>query len=222
MELRQLQQFSVLTEALNFHCAADRSHIAQPPFSVSIRKLGEEWRVKLFNRSPPSVRLTEAGHAALIDARCALFHAAESERVAQATVSGTGGRLRIGFVGTAKYKLLPRLLPAFQAEYPDVTLALSERGNGEILRSLEGGELDIGIIRVPLATRSQVRSSLVERDSFMAALPADHRLANKRRLSMADLADELFVHYAATELHKMPPGLTIGLAVACASVNETS
>lgn len=282
MELRQLQQFSVLAETLNFHRAADRLHIAQPPLSVSIRKLEEEWRVKLFDRSPPGVRLTEAGRAALIDARRALFHAAESERVAQATVLGTGGRLRIGFVGTAKYKLLPRLLPAFQAEYPGVTLALSERSNGEILHALESGELDIGIIRVPLATRSQVRSSVVEKDTFMAALPANHRLADKRRLSLADLADEPFVHYAANEvpglhaltmlvfqaagivpkvaqeavqvqtvvclvesgmgvalvpsvaagttsrrvvfrkLHKMPPGLTIGLAVACASVNETS
>lgn len=282
MELRQLQQFSVLAETLNFHRAADRLHIAQPPLSVSIRKLEEEWRVRLFDRDRPGVRLTEAGHAALADARRALFHAAESERMARATVLGTGGRLRIGFVGTAKYRLLPRLLPAFQAEHPGVTLTLSERSNGEILHALENGELDAGIIRVPLATRNAVRSSLVEKDSFVAALPVNHPLANKRRLTLADLADEPFVHYAANEvpglhaltmlvfqaagivpkvsqeavqvqtviclvesgmgvalvpsvaaetaskrvvfrkLHKMPPGISIGLAVACASSQETS
>jgi len=140
---------------LNFHRVANRLHIAQPPLSVSIRKLEEERRVRLFDRDRPGVRLTEAGHAALADARRALFHAAESERMARATVLGTGGRLRIGFVGTAKY----RLLPAFQAKHPGVTLTLSERDNGEILHALQNGELDAGIIRVPLATRNAVRSS---------------------------------------------------------------
>src|SRR5271157_2792003 len=107
MELRQLNQFSVLAETLNFHRAAERLHIAQPPLSVSIRKLEEEFGVKLFDRKTSGVKLTEAGRAALGDARRALFHAAEAARIARATALGTSGRLRIGFVGTAKYRLLP-------------------------------------------------------------------------------------------------------------------
>ncbi len=203
MELRQLHQFSILAETLNFHRAAERLHMAQPPLSVSIRKLEAEWQAKLFDRDPPGVRLTPAGEAALTDARRALFHAAESARIAQATVLGTGGRLRIGFVGSAKYQLLQKLLPKFQTQYPNVALQLSEHSNGDILEALEGMQLDIGIIRVPIAVRSQVRTSLIERDTFVAALPAGHRLARKPKLRLADLADEPFIHYAANRV----PGL---------------
>jgi DNA-binding transcriptional LysR family regulator len=171
--------------------------MAQPPLSVSIRKLGEEFGVQLFDRSQRGVQLTEAGRAALADARKALFHAAETMRNARATVHGIGGRLRIGFVGSSKYTLLPRLLPLFRLQYAEVMLELHEGSNTTITRAIEGRELDVGIVRVPFAALNSLNYETVEPDVFVAALPAGHRLAAQPTVSIADLADEPFVHYAA-------------------------
>ena len=78
MDLRQLRYFSVLAETLNFHRAAERLHISQPPLTVAIRKLEQDLGAALFNRDPRGVTLTEAGRAALPAARAALAAAASS------------------------------------------------------------------------------------------------------------------------------------------------
>lgn len=205
MELRQLRQFTVLAETLNFRAAAERLHIAQPPLSVSIRKLEEELGIALFDRSSRGVQLTDAGHAALVDARKALFHASEAARVARATKHGMAGRLRIGFVGSAKYAMLPQLLRPFRAAYGEVVLELSERSNGDIVSALSGNELDIGLIRVPFAQVNDIRYETVEEDVFVVALPEGHPLTAKDRIAVDDLIDEPFVHYSASGV----PGLHV-------------
>ncbi|PTN47761.1 LysR family transcriptional regulator, partial [Achromobacter xylosoxidans] len=68
MDFRHLQQFLVLAETLNFHRAAEKLHMSQPPLSVSIRKLEEMVGVPLFLRGRQGVKLTEAGLAALDEA----------------------------------------------------------------------------------------------------------------------------------------------------------
>jgi DNA-binding transcriptional LysR family regulator len=197
MELRQLRQFAVLAETLSFRGAADRLHMAQPPLSVSIRKLEEEFGVRLFDRTQKGVQLTEAGRAALADARKSLFHATEAMRNAKATVHGVGGRLRIGFVGSSKYTLLPRLLPLFRSQYAEVMLELHEGSNTKITRAIEARDLDVGVVRVPFASLNKLNYETVETDVFVAALPAGHRLTAQPTVSITDLADEPFVHYAA-------------------------
>lgn len=205
MELRQLRQFTVLAETLNFRGAAERLNMAQPPLSVSIRKLEEEIGTRLFDRGKSGVRLTEAGRAVLSDARKALFHAAEVKRTADASVLGKGGRLRIGFVGSAKHALLPALLPPFRRTYPEVALELYEKSNGEIVEAVERRSLDIGIIRVPLPRRSSIGMEVVENDHFVVALPLGHPLAEAEHIALSDIANEPFVHYTAGAV----PGLHV-------------
>lgn len=101
MDLRQLQQFVVLAETGNFHRAAERLHMAQPPLSISIRKLESSLGTPLFVRTTRGVKLTQAGEAALTDARRALFHADQARAAAQSAGLGERGALRIGFVGSA-------------------------------------------------------------------------------------------------------------------------
>ncbi|REE07395.1 DNA-binding transcriptional LysR family regulator [Paraburkholderia sp. BL27I4N3] len=203
MELRQLQQFIVLAETLNFRATAERLFMTQPPLSVSIRKLEDEIGVKLFTRTTHDVQLTLAGEAILDEARQALFHATEVGRIARLTAQGLSGQLRIGFVGSAKYSLLPQLLPPFRKQYPEVALKFFEESNSWILEALESHRIDIGIVRVPLTTGRKIEYRVVEHDEFVIALPAAHPLAKKPRLALPDIAGEPFIQYTASDV----PGL---------------
>ena len=94
--------------------------MAQPPLSVSIRKLEEELGTKLFMRGAGGVSLTLSGQAILNEARQLLFHGSQLRETAKGVRDGTGGTLQVGFVGSTTYGLLQKLLPLFRAEYPGV------------------------------------------------------------------------------------------------------
>ena len=69
MNLKQLQQFIALAETGNFHRAAEQLHMAQPPLSISIRKLEEDLGTRLLHRTTRKVSLTEDGQKTLPLAR---------------------------------------------------------------------------------------------------------------------------------------------------------
>lgn len=200
MDLRQLQQFVALAETGNFHRAAERLHMAQPPLSISVRKLEAELGTPLFVRTSRGVRLTQAGEAALHDARRALFHAAQARAAAAAAANGERGALRIGFIGSATYALLPRLIPAFRAAHPGIELVLHESTTATILHRLEKRELDAGLVRFPILDSGAFTLTPLENDHFVAAVPADSRYAERRTIALRELAGEPFVMHPRTEV----------------------
>ncbi len=213
MDLRRIRHFTVLAQTLNFSRAAERLHIAQPALSVSIQKLESELGTRLFERTPSGVRLTDSGQAALVDARRLLYHGEQLTRAARDATAGTTGRLRIGFVGSAVYGLIPTLVPAFRAEYPDVELVLREDTSARIVQRLEEETLDIGLVRTPLMQPTTLELLPLQQDRFIAALPRSHPLAAAPRLSLAAFADEPFVLYTAADAS----GLHSAAMAACQS-----
>jgi DNA-binding transcriptional LysR family regulator len=108
--------------------------------------------------------------------------------------SGERGRLRIGFVSLADYGVLPGLLKAYKAARPGVQLALREMLSPEQSLALAAGELDFGLLLPPVAEGEGLEHLVVQRERFVAALPARHRLARERgALAMSELAGESFV-----------------------------
>src|SRR5258708_37736583 len=136
LDLKRIHQFVILAETLNFRRAAERLNMAQPPLSVSIRKLEEELGTKLFMRGAGGVSLTLSGQAILKEARQLLFHGSQLRETAKGVRDGPGGALEVGFVGSATYGLLQKLLPLFCAEYPAVELVLREPTPFGILQHL--------------------------------------------------------------------------------------
>jgi DNA-binding transcriptional LysR family regulator len=203
MEFRQLRQLIALSETLSFHKAAARLNMSQPPLSVSIQHLEQELGTKLFNRNQRGVSLTTAGHEALAYAKETLF-AAEKLRVSVREIGiGLRGNLRIGFVGSATYTLLPRILPPFRRAYPAVNVMLVETTTFEFVRDLERRTLDIGLIRLPLLEAADVDVAVIERDRLLVALPGDDVLARRRRISLKALAERPFILYSqASVLHR--------------------
>jgi len=148
MELRHLHYFVAVAEELHFGRAAHRLHIAQPPLSQQIRQLEEELGVQLFLRTKRSVSLTEAGAAFLEEAQRVLEQTKRAVEVAQRTGHGEQGKLIIGFVGSATYGLLPRLLRRFRERFPEVTLVLRELTTSQQVHALHEQRIHLGVLRL--------------------------------------------------------------------------
>lgn len=181
LDLRKLRYFVAVAQELNFGRAAARLHIAQPVLSRQIRVFEDELGTRLFDRSRRGTTLTPAGQRLLAEAPDLL---AAAERVRR-SVRGTA-QLRVGFMPGITVTAEVR---ALQERRPDVEVVLVRTTWDDQVETLHDGRVDVGYVRLPID-----RSGLVVRPLFteprLVVLAAEHRLAGKESLSVADLADE--------------------------------
>src|SRR5206468_9893869 len=126
LSLRQFQQFLVVAETMSFRRAAERLNMAQPPLTATIRQMEEELGVRLFERTNRIDSLTAAGEVLREQARRTIDQAERAMALTRRAGSGEIGSLRVGFVASAIWQLLPALIAAFRESRPGVVLELEE------------------------------------------------------------------------------------------------
>jgi DNA-binding transcriptional LysR family regulator len=193
VELRQLRYFVTLAETGNFHRAAERLNISQPPLTVAIRKLEAELGATLFDRGSRGVTLTPAGRSSLEIARATLAQADRFREAVREGAVGERGRLRVGFVGSATFELLPRLITEYRRRYPAVELVLEEATSTEITRKLAATELDVGLVRLPLLHIAAVDTRVIDPDELHAAIPDGSPFASADSVELSALAQQPFI-----------------------------
>ena len=195
MNERLLRYFVAVAEEQHFGRAAARLNMAQPPLSQQIRNLERDLGVELLHRTTRRVALTTAGAAYLESARRILAAIEEAGHEARRVASGSVGRLNVGCVGSATYSLLPALARGLSDELPGIDFAF----RGEMLvpdqiRALRSGDIDIALLRPPVADTS-IAVHVLRRERLVAALPHDHPLATQDRVAATDLREEpLIMH----------------------------
>ncbi|MBX6764320.1 MAG: LysR family transcriptional regulator [Rubrobacteraceae bacterium] len=202
MELRQLRYFVTIAEELHFRRAAERLHMSQPPLSQQIQKLERELGVELFRRANRRIELTDAGRIFLREARQTLMHAERSVEVVKYAARGEIGWLRIGFVGSVSYELLPYLLQEYRQRYPAVQLKLRQLTTEEQIEALETDEIDVGISR-ELREEGEFAVQPLLRERLVAALPITHTLAERRELALSELAEDPFIVLPRPEVPRL-------------------
>ncbi|WP_221384866.1 LysR family transcriptional regulator [Sulfitobacter undariae] len=192
---RQLQQFLVLSKELHFGRAAARLNISQPPLSVSMKQLEENLGFLLLDRGRKAVRLTPAG--AVFAEHCAriLGQLDAARALAEQKSKGTSGTLAVSFVPSMLFRHLPRTLHSFEEAYPAAKLDLHEMNTNRQIDHLTQGKIDVGFIHsVPLP--DDLQSHLVETERLVCCVPRNHRLAERSRISISEMAGEKVLVFA--------------------------
>lgn len=194
MDLRRLVYFVAVAEELHFGRAASRLGIAQPPLSRQIAQLEIDLGVMLFDRSRSQIRLTQAGTALLEHAREILDHLDRAQREVKRIGEGISGRLRIAFVGSATFGILPNVIKAYRSAYPEVELALSAMNNAALKRAVIQREIDIAIAR-PSLDDEELKSEPLHHEPLILALSDTSPLLQNQPIRLAALKGETFVLY---------------------------
>ncbi|AYQ42213.1 LysR family transcriptional regulator [Burkholderia aenigmatica] len=199
MDLRHLRYFLAVAEEGHFGRAAERLHIVQPALSMQIRALEEELGTPLFERSTRKVALTDAGRLLVTEARHTLEQAERAKAVVQRAARGETGVVRIGFVGNAVATgRLSDDLIAFHAAWPEVTLDLHEMAPAAQQDAILAGRLDIGYCPAfGTAFDPKLAVRTVGSWAWDVMMNDRHAFAKQRSVSVAALADEPFIFYAA-------------------------
>lgn len=173
MNLRQLQYFVTVAEELHFGRAADRLHMSQPPLSQQIIALEESLGVQLFERTKRSVQLTPVGLQWLPEVRQVLASAAELPDKARRLSRGEIGTLRLAFVSTADYGVLPGLLQHYRSQHPEVQVTLQEATSDVQIDALLNKEIDVGIVIPPrgMSLPKSLRYLPLRKEGLVVALP---------------------------------------------------
>jgi DNA-binding transcriptional LysR family regulator len=195
VELRQIRSFLSIAETLHFGRTAALIHISQPALSLQIRALEEEIGVPLLERNRRKTTLTEAGVAFRTEAAAALSQLDLAIRKSRLAANGKLGFLRIGFIFTAGFEIVPGIVREFRSLNPEVELSLRSIPTATQVRMLEAGSLDIGFLRLPIGERLTLDVQTVHREPFVVVLPRSHPLAKKKRVRLHELSGEKFVMY---------------------------
>jgi LysR family hydrogen peroxide-inducible transcriptional activator len=193
MELHQLRYFVAVAETGSFTRAAEREGITQPTLSEQILRLeGREHGVgrRLFDRLGRKVVLTDAGHELLGHAQSILAAVGEAERAVRD--SADGGLLRVGAIPTVAPFVLPRAVTRFRKDRPAVRLQLKEDLTERLLADLLAGELDVGLMALPIRDE-RLHVDALYSEPLVMALPPKHRLARKAEVKLADVVEEPFI-----------------------------
>jgi LysR family hydrogen peroxide-inducible transcriptional activator len=181
--LRQLRYFAALARHRHFGRAADDCAVTQPALSMQIRELERELGVRLAERRPNDVILTEAGCDVVERAEAILTAAQDLVDTARHRGEPLRGALRLGVIPTVAPYVLPRLLPMLQDRYPELKLHIRETQTLVLAEELSEGALDVVMLALPLEGGGYDSLPLFE-DRFLFAVPADHHLPADARIDV--------------------------------------
>jgi DNA-binding transcriptional LysR family regulator len=200
----QFRYFCAVAECRHFGRAAGRLNMSQPPLSRQIAMLEQELGALLFERSRKGAELTPAGRQFYIDAQAVLRLVQQAERNVATAAQGQVGDLSIGFTMCAAHSVVPPLTRLYVSAFPSVRLHIREVMPKALEHELEEGLIDFGIT-FPGIDAVDLRTATLLHEPMSLVVPHDHPLARKRRVDVADLANETFLivpHEQAPSLHE--------------------
>src|SRR5712664_2529814 len=190
LDFHELKSFSVLARELHFRRAAERLSISQPALSKQIRRLEEKVGGRLFARNRRKVALTETGRVLLPLADRLLEESESALTTAREASDGRAGTLRVGYGLAAVSDILPRTILRFSQKYPRIKLQMCDMSTPSQLTALLQESLDLGILRLPIAS-AELDSLPLIRERLLLAVPESVRYGQRDKLS--NLRDSPFV-----------------------------
>jgi DNA-binding transcriptional LysR family regulator len=187
LEFRELRYFSVLCEELHFGRAAERLHISQSPLSQAIAQLERKLGTRLLERSSRHVQLTPAGEVLLEHGRRLLREAEAAVGATKRAAAGETGVLRFAAGPVPRDAILPALRYELDERFPTLIVDVADDIGGSIIEAVLHGAADVGLMLCAPA-HSEIEAKLLRRDRPMAVMHGAHPLAQRKSVTVADLA----------------------------------
>jgi LysR family hca operon transcriptional activator len=196
LELRHLRYFVAVAEEGSFTQAADkRLHTAQPSLSRQIRDLEAMLKVALIVRGPRGLSLTPAGKVFLEHARLILAQADAAIEAARRAHKPPKTRFTVGFLTGHEIGWLPQVLRALGGLLETTELIIHSASSPELLQALVQEQMDVAFVR-PDDTIEQLQFRALIEEELFVLLPADHRLAQRQTIRVADIGREPFISFS--------------------------
>jgi LysR family transcriptional regulator, hydrogen peroxide-inducible genes activator len=189
LKLKDLRYLVAVADTRHFGRAAARCFVSQPTLSMQVKKLEEYLGLQLIERQPRRLKLTPAGERIVERARRIIEASDEVAEIARAEHDPLGGRLRLALLPTIGPYLLPLVTQKLHRALPRVELMLYEYQTAPMLEKLQAGELDMGVLALPVPLAGLASQALYD-EPFVLLVPAQHALAAQDAVRKSALGGE--------------------------------
>lgn len=190
MNLRDLHYLVAVARHRHFGRAAEACHVSQPTLSAQLKKLEEFLGVLLVERTSKQIMLTPIGEEVASRARYILSAAEDIIEVSRAAGDPMAGDFRLALIPTVAPYLLPHLVPALRDRLPRLRPLLYEDQTAQLLGRLRRGEVDAGILALPVDGAEAFAQTPLYDEPFLLATPRDHPLAGIDNIALDRLSGE--------------------------------
>ena len=194
-----MRQMVVIAEFGHMTRAAESLGVSQPALSAALRKMEEELGTPLFHRTGLGVELTEAGRVFVAHAKVTLRAGDQTREAVRSLVGLETGSIKVGAGATATGYLLPAAIHAVRDEYPGLRFSIREAGSSAVSEGVISGELDLGIVTLPVDHPRGEELMVVHEvaDELLLIVPDGHRLDGRKSFRWSDLEGESVIAFEA-------------------------
>lgn len=192
MEINQLRYFLSVVEAGSFSKAALHCYISQPALSEQIQRLEDKVGKILLHRNPKKIVPTEAGLLLIGRAKSVLSELEIAKREIKSLDQINAVKMTFGVLPTVAPYLLGHVMEPFTKQCPHIEITIHENTTPQLLKLIENGRLDLGIVSLPVSHNGFEKEVLFS-EEMLLAMPAFHPLAKKSSIHISDLASEKFI-----------------------------
>jgi DNA-binding transcriptional LysR family regulator len=192
MDLRRLEIFAKVAELGSFSRAAEALFLTQPTVSEHVRSLEDELGVQLLDRLGRGATPTRAGQVLLGYARRMVALAREAQQAVDELQGRISGELAVGGSTIPGEYVLPGLIGAFKAKYPDISISLLIGDSRQVSGWVDEGRVEVAVVGARPSARALESRELMP-DELVVVVPAGHPWATRRAIGIADLRGEPLV-----------------------------
>lgn len=188
----RLAYFAAVARHEHVTRAAHDLGVPQSTLSRAMVRLERDLGVSLFARKGRTLSLTPAGRTFLASAERALGEVERATDAVRADADPSAGRVAFGFLHTMGSETVPGLIRAFRVDHPKVRFTLVQNYGEAMIERLRAGDLDL-CLTSPVPDAPDLVARRLDEQRLRLVVPDDHRLAGRKRVRLAEAADETFV-----------------------------
>jgi DNA-binding transcriptional LysR family regulator len=193
MEMHEIKYFLAACRTLNFHRAAEFSHVSQPALTRAIQKLEAELGGHLFHRGRSQIRLTDFGRLMRSHLEQVLQQTDTAKVAAKSFLKLEAAPLTLGVMCTIGPLRFVGFLNDFREQHPGIEVSVIENVPGRLSQLLLDGTLDIALMAQPNPFDARLDVAPIFWERFGLAFPVGHRFEQRNTLHVTDVRGENYL-----------------------------
>jgi DNA-binding transcriptional LysR family regulator len=188
--MHEIKYFLAACRTLNFHRAAELSHVSQPALTRAIQKLEAELGGHLFHRERSQIRLTDFGRLMRSHLEQVLQQTDTAKVAAKSFLKLEAAPLTLGVMCTIGPLRFVGFLNDFREQHPGIEVSVIENVPGRLSQLLLDGTLDIALMAQPNPFDARFDVAPIFWERFGLAFPVGHRFEQRHTLHVTDVRGE--------------------------------